>query len=242
MDSVLGLRRRTRRVNVFFAACAVLLVLGCGFIPVSELEQGRLNPLHFSSAHHPYAQGEVIFSHDIHDFVECSVCHGDSTTEAAIAGGDLPPMRTCFQCHDGDQLTQDCETCHQLNRHLRKPRFHTGQWQTQHKKMAYDESYKCGLCHQQSECQQCHSTWKPQSHTLRFKRSTHGRMAVKDRRSCATCHETDFCENCHSQPPPDHTLSFVAGGHGQAARIRTRSCLTCHRFEDTCAQCHGTTR
>jgi hypothetical protein len=219
------------------------LALGCGFIPIDELDEAMFSPLHFSIDHHPYFNREIVFSHQVHErFTECSECHGASTTPEDVNAGDLPAMKKCFKCHDGKQRSQDCETCHAENRRQRKPRFHTGQWTTHHKDMAYAEAYKCALCHQESECQQCHSTWKPQSHTLRFNRSTHGRMAVQDRRSCATCHSTDFCENCHSQPPPDHTPSFRAGGHGQAARLRERSCLTCHRFEHTCAECHGSTR
>ncbi len=231
-----------RRLDIAAAVWAVLLALGCGFIPLSQLEEATYSPLHFSRYHVPYATDEIVFSHAVHDFVECSTCHGDSVTVEEVAAGDLPPMKTCFQCHDDNQASQDCETCHQINRRLRKPRFHTGQWRRHHGDMAYSESYKCALCHRESECQECHAFMKPQSHTLRFNRSTHGRMATNDRRSCATCHQTDFCEACHSQPPPDHTPSFRAGGHGQVARLRARSCMTCHRFQDVCAQCHGSIR
>lgn len=239
------LRFLRAHLNVIVALWVLFLALGCGFIPLTELQEGALNPLHFSRNHYPYFHGEIVFSHEInaHKRIGCDTCHGESTTEEEIAAGDLPPMRTCFQCHDGVQFSRDCETCHQINRRERKPQFHTGSWLTHHKEMAHEEAYKCALCHQESECQQCHSTWKPRSHTLRFNRSTHGRMAIQDRRSCATCHETDFCENCHGQPPPDHTPSFRRfGGHAQVARIKLRSCLTCHRYDNVCAECHGAVR
>ena len=223
----------------FILLWVIALAVGCSLMPVDGVFTGRSYTVRFSENHYPYYDGEILFSHDVHQAFDCKTCHGTSTSREDVLESGLPPMKTCFECHDGVSQSQECETCHIRNRRERKPRFHTAQWLTQHKDMAYGESYKCSLCHAESECQQCHSLRKPRSHTLRFKRSTHGRFAIQDRQSCATCHETDFCVNCHSQAPPDHTPTFRAGaGHRQIARLKVRTCLTCHQFSSDCAECH----
>jgi hypothetical protein len=237
-----------RRPPAFlFALWGLLLLIGCAFIPIEESRSFLPPRPRFAASHAPYADGDILFSHEIHAFADCETCHFGST-EAGGGAVELPSMAVCFECHDGRFLTRDCIACHIENRKERKPRFHDGLWPRHHKLMAETEEYKCSLCHTRSECQSCHLERKPLSHTPRFERSTHGRMAVHDRRSCATCHESGFCENCHSQPPPDHTPLFmgiiaadgtVRAGHKQAALLRGRSCLTCHSFERACQRCHG---
>lgn len=231
-----------------------LLCAGCVLIPVDQSRFGSPARLSFPVDHVPYATRDVFFSHEVHASEPCETCHFETTSEDSFAAEKtvrdtgtvaplelaLPAMATCFECHDGENLSQDCITCHVQNRRERKPRFHDGLWPRYHKRMAETESYKCSLCHLESDCESCHAVRKPLSHNPRFARSTHGRMATHDRRSCATCHETAFCENCHAQPPPDHTPIFMGGGgHRQAALLRARSCLVCHNFDDSCAECHN---
>ena len=240
-------------------AAAVILLVGCGIVALVPVDESHDAPtaLRFSSDHTPYRTSDVIFSHAIeaHAGEPCSTCHfgtasqestGVPTPGAARADRPrvenvlLPSMATCFRCHDGTSVSNDCITCHLTNRKDRKPGFHDGLFPRHHREMADAEEYKCALCHIQGDCKGCHAERKPLSHTPRFERSTHGRFSTHDRRSCATCHETAFCENCHMQPPPDHTPAFMAGGaHKQAALVRGgRSCLVCHSFEDVCAGCH----
>jgi len=234
---------RLRSRALFFSAVGGLLAFGCGVlttIPVDELKTGvpaaRLYPL----GHLPFQTGEVIFSHEPHSFADCQSCHPGGGEEETVRTEGLPSMARCFGCHDGEQASCACETCHQIERRGRKPSTHDGPWQQLHGREAESLAYQCALCHQEPECQGCHSMRKPQSHTLRFLRSTHGRMANHERSSCAVCHEADFCANCHSRPPPDHTLSFMTtGGHKQVARLRARSCLNCHQFQSDCSRCHG---
>ena len=221
-----------------------LVLIGCAIVPVGPL---RLEPARlprFDGHHPPYAAGDVIFSHEVHDFTDCQTCHFESIEAVDRRAVDLPAMGVCFECHEGETAPRDCITCHLENRRDRKPVFHDAPFARHHRRMAETEAYKCALCHAESDCRGCHLVQKPLSHTPRFNRSTHGRMATRDRESCATCHTTSFCEGCHSQPPPDHTPAFIGdpvtgrAGHKQAALIRGRSCLVCHSFEDACARCH----
>jgi hypothetical protein len=221
---------------------ASALALGCGIltvVPVDTLRQGNPAGRFYGYGHHPYGSGEVIFSHPAHTSEKCSSCHPTGSEREVVARSGLPSMASCFECHNGANASRACETCHQLERAGRKPETHDAGWERRHGEEAGEKGYQCALCHAEPECQGCHATRKPQSHTLRFLRSTHGRMANHDRFGCATCHQADFCENCHSRPPPDHTQSFMtSGGHKQVARLRDRSCLTCHQFQADCSRCH----
>ena len=244
---VCRVRRRGRR-RAALALGAILLLslaaaLGCGVFTVLPMDEvrggnpaGRLLPY----SHEPYRSGEIVFSHAPHSFAPCESCHLRGSAPEEVRASGLPSMARCLECHNGEQASSACETCHQLERRNRKPPTHDGLWQRRHGESAYFEAYQCALCHHDNQCQGCHALRKPQSHTLRWERSAHGREAIHNRFTCATCHEADFCENCHSHPPPDHTTTFMtAGGHKQVARLRARSCLTCHRFESDCARCHG---
>lgn len=257
-------------LSIFCCLVVASIALGCGIaalVPVDELRGGHPRSLRFAAAHSPFANREVVFSHEVHESIaDCDRCHfgtaspdttgtprpvaasttdsltsGTPVSEMALAAGvAFPSMALCFECHNGVDVTRDCIACHRSQREGRKPGFHDGLWPRHHKEMAEDEEYKCALCHVRSDCRGCHQERRPLSHTPRFLRSTHGRMSTHDRRSCATCHETSFCENCHSQPPPNHTLAFRrGGGHKQQALIQGRACLVCHSFQDVCAECHG---
>ena len=60
-------------------------------------------------------------------------------------------------------------------------------------------SDQCSLCHQPSECTDCHSVELPESHDNFFRRRGHGLIASMDRQSCATCHDSDSCDRCHQE-------------------------------------------
>jgi hypothetical protein len=249
MNSPAALLERVRLI------CALLVIvvsfafiIGCALVPVDESGSAGWVTKRFTADHAPYRVGEILFSHQAHELIDCETCHFGTTDSERPTAVKLPPMALCFECHEGDTASDECITCHLENRKGRKPRFHDGQWPRLHKVMAEAESYKCQLCHLEKDCDSCHQVRRPLSHTPRWMRSSHGRMAVHARESCSTCHRSDFCENCHSQPPPDHTPMFmgfiepggaIRAGHRQAALIRGRACLTCHSYQDACQRCHG---
>jgi hypothetical protein len=129
-----------------------------------------------------------------------------------------------------------------------KPENHTIFFRVNHSQAASSKDAKCGYCHTglsgspRDSCNDCHSTWKPRDHSLRWKTSQHGRQFAVTPQRCATCHEVDFCTSCHSVPPPNHSpLSVFRYRHGRVARFNVRACVTCHTFETTCVECHTQT-
>jgi hypothetical protein len=126
-----------------------------------------------------------------------------------------------------------------------RPEDHTPLFRYNHGQAASSPDAKCGYCHTglsgspRDSCRDCHATWKPRNHTIRWRGVEHGRQAAVDAQRCATCHETDFCTECHNIPPPNHSpLGVFRYQHGRIARFNVRSCVTCHTFETTCIDCH----
>jgi hypothetical protein len=213
---------------------------------------------------------DIKFSHIAHFAakekfaIDCTTCHYAIPASTSLSNLTLPNMVDCVQCHDtsksipADYRMSNCKVCHADSvaglftpvSHTRnvKPASHTESFRIHHDQEASIADAKCFVCHQnvspsveaRNQCNACHVTMKPVSHTARWKDDLHGKYAAIDRTTCATCHQADYCIRCHNELPRSHTPLpvFVGGGHAALAMLDTRSCLTCHTFQNTCAQCH----
>jgi len=175
---------------------------------------------------------DVIFSHAVHEDVECSTCH---RTAKKGGGMTVPEMSDCFSCHTRERNRGDCAACHTEIRKNARPKNHTGLFVKTHGNMS--ERGRCEICHGADSCDQCHHTKKPASHSAGWKKDSHGKIAVRDRRRCTVCHEGSYCERCHGEKPYTHMGVNWKFGHGKAASKNRRSCLACHD-QSLCIKCH----
>jgi len=191
---------------------------------------------------------DVIFSHKNHlDLgVECDTCHAKIRKTSKFTAPDIPHMDVCMKCHKEKGGSLECKTCHKKIREGTRPKSHevvespishNATWGITHGKEVEKEGQKCILCHQKSQCDQCHTTQKPKSHTLTWKQAVHGRFATMNRFKCATCHEADFCSRCHERMPTTHYDPSFKLRHKELARVNTRSCVVCHD-KSFCLRCH----
>jgi hypothetical protein len=163
----------------------------------------------------------------------------DLDAEAGLAEAELPLV---------DQMLADISGLVVAERTIttsERPDDHTPLFRFNHGEMASSPDAKCSYCHTglsgspRDSCRDCHATWKPRNHSIRWRGVEHGREAAVNAQRCATCHEVDFCTECHNIPPPNHSpLVTFRYNHGRLARFNARSCLTCHTFETTCVDCH----
>ena len=173
---------------------------------------------------------KLLFNHKYHTVernMPCFLCHGDIENHDVSTKADMPPMTTCFNCHDDISAPSECSWCHVSEDDLR-PEFHTSDWLHQHRTIVNSPPIKaeenCMMCHQENWCQDCHvgsqltesspksvfpfyrpSEWgkKPQVssrvHSLNY-RFIHPLDAKGKDRFCTTCHEfTEFCVECHRE-------------------------------------------
>lgn len=192
----------------------------------------------------PESFADLIFAHEVHADLDCSVCHGRITKDNGLHSG--PSMDLCVACHQEQDGPQECEACHQDIRAEKAPESHLQDWESRHGQASRLDS-SCIYCHadRQAFCENCHRTQKPRDHVFGWKQGTHGMEAGHNRRQCATCHETGYCVDCHTtQKPLSHQqadwMSYSReNGHAEAALRNFRSCNVCHETGQ-CLQCHNT--
>ncbi|MFB3907293.1 MAG: cytochrome c3 family protein [Candidatus Eisenbacteria bacterium] len=196
------------------------------------------------------------FSHSQHlgMGVDCARCHGalvDPSLRKTDRGQIGHPV--CFECHDGKQASQECETCHENTIGLR-PLDHGPDFRHTHQFKARGMAEECESCHRESEqCSECHQGENVlfPSHPRNYE-FTHAQDARKHETDCTSCHQAEqFCNDCHASvgvKPTNHDENWVsfAGGanrHALEARRDITYCAACHDQADpVCVDCHRDAR
>ncbi|MCS6798590.1 MAG: cytochrome c3 family protein [Myxococcota bacterium] len=226
----------------------------------------------------PRPAPRIAFSHAAHARlgIRCVACHeavlrSDERTD----GGALPTMRSCHRCHGGqdERVRSDCGLCHErrpgglLRVHFPEGTMNPPSWLdgmhhdrdflVRHRWIAADEPARCGVCHAERECEDCHDgrTRPVRVHPGDFLAS-HGMQALRAQSRCASCHTPQtFCGECHARlglattSAPAARLSgrfhppasqWIAGPvlHARQAAIAMHTCTGCHTERD-CVVCHG---
>jgi hypothetical protein len=184
--------------------------------------------------------------------LECQDCHGDVGGSERTPDSTTPPMELCTDCHalgkpagkeedkgiPGVELNA-CNVCHETFEKDTAPEDHKGLWKRAHGEamkfgLDEEESKRCGYCHREDFCTDCHMREEPQSHTHFFRLRGHGIDATLNRDRCSTCHLEDACVRCHlSTRPQTHVAASWATG-------LQRHCTGCHIPVDStrCVVCH----
>lgn len=205
---------------------------------IANLFEGDL----YKARHVSLLLDDVAFSHQQHVAaeVECGSCHVGIEESERISSLEPVTMADCMDCHAGQNVANDCSTCHEAIDTEWAPESHAHSWMKFHGQAVRKDSGApaddCSLCHGESTCNQCHFEQPPEGHTNFFRLRGHAVLARLDRRSCATCHRTDICSRCHEQVlPQNHTGMF--GG------VRSTHCYGCHEplASTGCFTCHKDT-
>lgn len=217
----------------------------------------------------------IRFSHKAHADLECSACHPVSAGEKAnpqeARSRDVPRMQQCFDCHREGGASVDCRTCHivypdgrMITRwgevSLTPPEWlfgpsHGETWAGSHAEAAGTSSGRCGACHTEKQCQDCHTgAVRPrQIHPADWIRM-HGVKTRIDNPRCLGCHKAQsFCITCHRRAgvaPDSPAAALTPGGPGRfhkgmttrqicrRAKRDISGCVSCHS-ESSCSSCHA---
>jgi hypothetical protein len=111
---------------------------------------------------------------------------------------------------------KNCIECHEGAEPVPFARFvHTAYWADNHRQAAYQSAQVCGICHQQSYCNDCHATRVELKPSIKDQTDTYRRMP----------HRGDWLSR-----------------HRIEGRVDPTSCFRCHgnpKTTQTCAPCHG---
>lgn len=219
------------------------------------------------------AVGEsLIFNHSAHlkrNGPDCVGCHRGVFEGQA---GALPRMAECATCHQAWIETVACDKCHQnLWAQPLVPishQAHGADFVRRHSLVAQAEPARCGQCHAQSFCAECHDgnaplnpevMWADRPDRTFIHRpgylERHAPEARLEGPTCLGCHGVDQCRDCHAlagrglgglSPHPTGWASPGPGPnlHATAARRDLLECAACHGGSggDLCADCHGVGR
>ena len=173
---------------------------------------------------------ELRFSHQQHidsQKVACETCHNVLDKPDVSVGELVPAMTTCATCHNDIKATGACEKCHTNFADLRPKDHNRTDFVREHKQLARSGDAKCGMCHTQESCFDCHNG------------STLVKVDVPGR-DLMSPHSTRLTANDRGQGmvlEKVHDLNFKFT-HGIEAKGKTMECQTCHSYEQFCTPCH----
>jgi hypothetical protein len=136
-------------------------------------------------------------------------------------------MATCNSCHNDTKATTACEKCHTDFASLRPIEHNRTNFIHEHKRLARLGDAKCGVCHSQETCIDCHNG------SELIKVDVLGRDLTSQRSPRLTAIDRGQ-EMCLTKI---HDLNFRFT-HGIAAKGKSMECQTCHNSEKYCSTCH----
>ena len=173
----------------------------------------------------------------------CVDCHEVQSITGAV-GAWTVGMSACLRCHDNEQASAKCESCHT------KDIAYAVHTNAKPEPQRLIQGKRCYTCHEQAKCDSCHGTTMP--HSAFFMNTGHAYEATLDNwyndgRTCKKCHPGhNMClERCHNKGPfPGHPIDGWPQQHGTRPEAGFDSCDSCHGSMATlagrnfCGVCH----
>jgi hypothetical protein len=173
---------------------------------------------------------ELTFSHKKHieeQKATCETCHTVLDKEDAGLGELVPAMATCATCHNDVKASNACEQCHTNLAALRPAEHNRTNFVREHKFSARLGDAKCGACHTQETCIDCHNG----SELMKVDVPGKDLMSLHSPRLSAI----DRGQGMRLAKVHDLNFKFT---HGISAKGKTMECQTCHSTEQFCSECH----
>ncbi|MDI6901755.1 MAG: hypothetical protein QMC79_08700 [Anaerosomatales bacterium] len=171
--------------------------------------------------------------------MSCTECH---RTVGHTERRSEATMSQCLPCHDAEQASADCETCHVLDPLTQGIASEESTKTLGSGRVVYPtvpiDRRECSGCHdEESECDTCHGLRMP--HSEEFIEGDHASAAAFERKElCYRCHEVWECNSCHRNFDA-HGLNWK---YEHRASAWDAGC-TCHQFRSDrdypiCYRCH----
>jgi hypothetical protein len=210
----------------------------------------------------PY--GAIAFDHAKHLSLsgvagQCVACHAGVVAQGKPS---LPPMATCFGCHEHETQWNrgQCQPCHAAAdvKRLLPETFlrHAGSFMQHHGSEAVQQKRLCQACHTQADCNSCHDVTqdlgverrRPEAVERNFAHrgdfmTTHALEAQSQPARCLRCHTTETCDACHTARGVSGSLIAGHNPHppgwvGSNANSKSFHGAAARRDILLCASCH----
>lgn len=204
----------------------------CSLCHEQEIEEDCLF-CHTTDEYAPFKNPvrELTFSHAEHvvQEIECIDCHKGLETVDFAAPANLPDMNACVTCHESEQQSLLCESCH-TDFVSRIPKNHwVANFKKEHKQTARLATFdaQCASCHAADQCQDCHDG----AFLNTFGRGGDPLTPVSPRSATRDDPNQMVLQKVH-----DLNYRFT---HGIDAKARMTDCFSCHSEEAFCSDCHA---
>lgn len=174
----------------------------------------------------------------------CVSCHVLTAHPVPTRGAAMTLMTQCFTCHgtaEQPEASADCGTCHPADYELEPGSHKQAKWAKSHGRVSEQDPAQCGMCHQQSFCDDCHGL--PMPHPAGFAQGGaeegHAPLGKTNRALCANCHEDkpDLCSMCHHKAMDPAQGEWVKQHYGSVEKQGVAYCFECHA-PTYCVRCH----
>ncbi|MHB1189519.1 MAG: NapC/NirT family cytochrome c [Armatimonadota bacterium] len=164
--------------------------------------------------------------------IGCTKCHDRVVHGPNAATINAPRMGTCFECHNGKKVSNNCTLCHETLG-VRQPSAFSKEWVEGHKEEVTAGKQTCKRCHQPDFCNNCHRMATPHPADWVQAHPSHVKTAKQD---CKLCHSESFCSDCHNLKRA-HRADWVQK-HPAEFRRQPGTCDQCHE-RNFCSDCHA---
>lgn len=159
----------------------------------------------------------------------CQSCHKNLAKVDFANSASLPSMKECADCHNNQQASLECATCHTSALNLR-PADHSADFLVSHKNFARMDQDDCATCHAESDCSECHDGAILTENSFGKAGSAGGVDVQSPLVPSGRGTKALRLERIHE-------LNFRMT-HPQQAQARTKECAVCHETSNFCQTCH----
>ncbi len=175
---------------------------------------------------------EFTFSHEKHAAdknIPCETCHKGMEAVTFATEQNMPTMAMCITCHTKENVSTNCETCHNDFVNLLPDNHRVANFKKEHKGFARVGMFdvQCSVCHTETSCQDCHSGIELNNFGV-------GRDLMTEPSSktmLKVSPNTMRLSRMH-----DFNYRFT---HGIDVKSKLLDCGSCHEQQTFCSECHG---
>lgn len=172
----------------------------------------------------------------------CISCHVRTAHALESRGAAMSLMSQCFTCHgtpEQPDASAECGVCHPADYELLPASHAEPEWARGHGDVAQGDPKQCGMCHEQTFCDDCHGIAMPHPDDWASGPDGHGSVAERDQQVCEGCHGSgpDLCTMCHHTSYDPMQGTWIDQHPAEVRDEGAAYCTECHPGP-YCSYCH----
>ena len=174
---------------------------------------------------------EFTFSHEKHAAdknIPCETCHNGMDSVTYATEENMPTMAMCITCHSKENVSTNCETCHNDFVNLLPDNHRSANFRKEHKGLARIGmlDVQCSVCHNETSCQDCHSGMQLNNFGI-------GKDMMTEPSAKSMMQVLPNTMRLHQMQDVNYRFT-----HGIDVKSKLLDCGSCHEQQTFCVGCH----